>query len=388
MDVNAGAYLDGTSMDELTAQTFDLSIEVASGRRTKGERAGHSQVSIWRDWRQTGPDHWRAITTAEAPDGRPIVLPGVAADQTSTVALERVGLVMPTSLCAGQIARMAAERLNASGLGRRCGISRFVSLTHSEGCGFAGDRFQEQLLRTYVAYGTHPLVAATLFLEHGCERTPNDLVKRELTNEGFDSAAFGWASIQLDGGIDRVLAKIDNWFESRLERNPVVSAASPLAVGIVSEGEVSPLQIDALVQTIRTIVSSGGSVLIPESDGLLANETFRSELTGNAEIHPTLGPAQRLEKQGFHVVATESSHWLENVSGLGASGAQVIAAAGDNATQPNHPLLSVIRLQDETDARSPAGLLMEAASGRAPTAANATGESAFQITRGLLGVSA
>jgi altronate dehydratase len=53
MDVNAGRYLDGASMEELGMETFHYTVEVASGTRSVGERAGHSQVSIWRDWQQT-----------------------------------------------------------------------------------------------------------------------------------------------------------------------------------------------------------------------------------------------------------------------------------------------------------------------------------------------
>lgn len=40
MDVNAGAYLDGTPMDEVGADTFELTLRVASGERSVGERAG------------------------------------------------------------------------------------------------------------------------------------------------------------------------------------------------------------------------------------------------------------------------------------------------------------------------------------------------------------
>ena len=53
MDVNAGAYLDGRPMEKLAEEMFGLVREVASGQRSKGELARHSQVSIWRNWRQT-----------------------------------------------------------------------------------------------------------------------------------------------------------------------------------------------------------------------------------------------------------------------------------------------------------------------------------------------
>ena len=40
-------------MEALAAEAFDLLIDTASGRKTKGEQAGHSQVSLWRNWLQT-----------------------------------------------------------------------------------------------------------------------------------------------------------------------------------------------------------------------------------------------------------------------------------------------------------------------------------------------
>src|SRR5215203_3863695 len=67
MDVNAGAYLDGTPMDELGQETFERTLRAASGERTVGERAGHSQVSIWRDWKQTSDEHLDLLENRQEP---------------------------------------------------------------------------------------------------------------------------------------------------------------------------------------------------------------------------------------------------------------------------------------------------------------------------------
>ena len=53
MDINAGRYLDGEAMPALVDEAFDLTIATASGERTQGEKAGHSQAQLWRNWRQT-----------------------------------------------------------------------------------------------------------------------------------------------------------------------------------------------------------------------------------------------------------------------------------------------------------------------------------------------
>ncbi len=53
MDINAGAYLEGTSMAELGQEMLDLTLKGASGLSSEGEKAGHAQVQLWRDWPQT-----------------------------------------------------------------------------------------------------------------------------------------------------------------------------------------------------------------------------------------------------------------------------------------------------------------------------------------------
>jgi altronate dehydratase len=46
-----------------------------------------------------------------------------------------VGLVLPTSLCSGQIARMITESLNEKLKDHNWPVSKFVALPHTEGCG-------------------------------------------------------------------------------------------------------------------------------------------------------------------------------------------------------------------------------------------------------------
>ena len=74
MDVNAGRYLDGTPMNELGFETLELTRRAASGERTVGEKAGHAQVQLWRDWRQTEPGHVEEISSRPQPGGRALPL--------------------------------------------------------------------------------------------------------------------------------------------------------------------------------------------------------------------------------------------------------------------------------------------------------------------------
>ena len=220
MDVNAGAYLDGTPMEELGESMLDLTVDVASGERSVGEKAGHSQVSLWRDWKQTGPvDLNPLLTDSELKPGNPIPIETSAVEASSQdlqfralqtedgCRTDQVGLILPTSLCSGQIAQMIAHRCNERKIGKEQGISRFVALPHTEGCGVSSGRSEEIYTRTMIGHLTHPTVAIGLLLEHGCEKTHNDHVRHEIQQLGISPERYGWASVQLDGGIDAVIER-------------------------------------------------------------------------------------------------------------------------------------------------------------------------------------
>ena len=119
MDINAGRYLDGESFESLAAESFERTLATASGKKTQGEHAGHAQVSLLRNWAQTDGSRLSAIRARPVPDGVPLqVGPGVPLGPTVALnifaadhgpATERVALVLPTSLCAAQISRLAAD---------------------------------------------------------------------------------------------------------------------------------------------------------------------------------------------------------------------------------------------------------------------------------------
>lgn len=413
MDINAGRYLDGEPMDLLAAEYFDLLVATASGQKTRGELAGHSQTSLWRNWRQTDTTQLAAIRARSAPDGKPLQAGPVSArppgDQAKPhpAATERVGLVLPTSMCSAQIARLAAERLNAGGLARAHGLDRFVALPHSEGCGFGGETMYHTLYRTYLGYATHPNVAAALLLEHGCEKIPNDAMRRQFEAAGLPLDRFGWASVQLDGGIEKSLAGVEQWFATRLAAHSAPTAPAPglggLAVGLLSVAPLAAAVSAAFAGLAVKILAGGGTILVPEGDPLLADPRFTGPLLGQAAPHATLAYGQPLAEPGFHVVATDTDHWVENLTGLGACGAHAFVGAIGDTPQQGHPLLPLLQVAgDNAPAPEDVDLILDRADDAAARierlllatvrrehipAASAGGFVDFQLTRGLLGVS-
>ena len=422
MDINAGRYLDGETMESLAADSFALTLATASGRKTKGEHAGHSQVSIWRNWPQTDISHLAELRARTAPNGVPLrcatdsfsqdarALPLRAFRTATGFATELVGLVLPTSLCSSQISRLAADRLNEKQIGREQGISRFVPLAHTEACGSSGDSLFQMLGRSYRGYVTHPNVAAAVLLEHGCEKITNDVMRHELEDAGLSADRFGWASVQLDGGIAKALDKIEAWFTAKLARLPRATTEQTnlgaLAMGLMTAAPVADATAIALASVTRTIVACGGSVLIPESDPLLANPSFSAGTLGTIVPHATLAYGQPLTQPGLHIIASETEHWVENLTGLGACGSHLVLTVVSEHARQGHPLLPVIQVAESSqhgeiatedidlfltgnateDQSALENLLIAVAELKRIPVANAQGSVDFQFSRGLLGV--
>ena len=422
MDINAGRYLDGEPMEALAAESFGLALEIASGRKSKGEHAGHSQVSLWRNWPQTDNSRLSELAERVAPSGVPLRTIGSPAlcnaeppqlrifRTEAGFATERVGLVLPTSLCSAQVSRLAAERLNEKRLGRAQGISRFVALTHTEGCGSSGDSMFRLLSRSYRGYLTHPNVATALLLEHGCEKMTNDVMRSELEAAGVDAGCFGWASVQLDGGIAKALDKVEGWFAGKLAALPsarlVLTDLGALTMGLMSALPIGDETASALASITRSIVDRGGSVLIPESDSLLTSRVFRTDALGLIVPRATLAYGQPITQPGLHLVASETEHWVENLTGLGACGAHVLLTIVGEHPRQGHPLLPVIQVAEASqravlpaedidlfladnshrDTTAVMELLVSVAELKRTPVSNAQGFVDFQLTRGLLGV--
>jgi altronate dehydratase len=538
MDVNAGRYLDGMPLDGLGRETFEHTLRIVSGERSVGERAGHSQVQLWRDWAQTDATQLPAITQRPQPTGEPLKLN--RADNTThsdtqspltrpsdtlsphpmrgegrgegcsregrvppsrPFAAQRanVGLIVPTSLCAGQIALMIATRLNAglrvieteqpcesalasssppspspqsspqgrgsdivrrspsetalnesstapeflplpqgegwgegegtkqishpvSHIEQRQSVSlpmRFVALPHTEGCGNSRGESEALYLRTMTSYLRHPLVARALLLEHGCEKTHNDEMRAFMADHGLDSSRCGFASIQLAGGIEAVTKKVMEWFQGAATGvPPIPEKAAPMRLGIAMEGDLFASVAEALARLAEAILAQGGTVVLPVSadsairspqsaikQSLLTSAATRicKSLGAPAEAPPTLAYGQFVEKPGFHLMETPTAHLVETITGLGATGVDLIIAHVGSALAQGHPLVPVLQIAavplPDIDAyldptRPPQSLADELAELVARTVAGEhqprawrLGNVDFQVTRGLVGVS-
>ncbi len=410
MDVNAGEYLDGAPLDQLGARTLDLTVAIAGGQRSVGEKAGHYQVQIWRDWQQTRPVNVKLIERRRF-SGQPlaipadVALPPVAAPMYKTargLTSERIGMILPTSLCSGQIAKMTADTLNARGLGAASGLSRFVALVHTEGC---GGNVQPEYKDMQIGYLQHPKLRHTLLLEHGCEVTHNSYFRGLLAEHNLEPADFGWASIQLDGGIDAVMRKIADWFSRRLRADSPPERATAgleaLRIGLLTQAEAPEFAQRELARLCKIIVAGGGSVVVSDKDSLWGS-AFSTALDLPDQPEATLGYGQAALKAGFHIMSNPRRHWGETLAGIGASGVELILAYVGGYPLAGHPLAPVLQTSasavaaEDLDALLREGedtagqlidLLVATLAGDHIARHQVTGTDDFQVTRGLLGVS-
>lgn len=412
MDVNAGAYQDGTPMPELGASTLALVRAVASGQPSLGEQAGHAQVQLWRDWPQTDGRALARLQSRPAPrptparvspaEPPPCRLSGYRGP-AGTV-FDQVGLVLPASMCSAQVARLAVERLRKDGLDQKGKVRRLVALPHTEGCGSTA---AELMTRAAIGYLLHPSVRAAVVLEHGCEKTHNDHIRHRLMELGVDPAGFGWASVQRDGGNRQAMEHVARLFAERLSAlEPLESATvglEALRLGVLASGQMPASAAAALARVTKWVVSAGGTVVLPEGLALPG-------LTVGSREEPlpaSLAWAEQAPGSGLYVSQMPTDQWLEMATGVAACGVDILLAFTGEHPLTGHPLIPLVQVTccdaraasfaDDLDLvlsgepESWATRIMEqiarVVSGTAVSVAMARGHVGIQITRGLLGVS-
>jgi altronate dehydratase len=396
MDFNAGRILDSEPKRELGREALELMAAIASGQKSAGERAGHSQAQLWREWRQ-GPGP--RVPKKPLIRSKPLLMPeGKIPERKLEPDIEshllgKVALVLPTSLCSGQVGEMIAAALNHKFAENPAGVSKAVCLPHTEGCGNSTGESEELFLRTMTGYLSHPLVGQALLLEHGCEKTHHDAFKRELRAMKLPEGDFGWASVQLDGGIEKAVKKALLWFEQAPRRIAPTEAFSVALLGRDIPGQIK----EALEEFGKRIIQAGGALIISEG-----SELWHELRQDGASIDY----GEKFSVPGLHSMACPTDDFVEIMTGMGATGVQMIIAYEDARLLPGNPLIPMVQIQSERGkSTADVDLILgehESAESNAEKISNLVqaiarasslpqvwklGNTAFQITRGYEGIS-
>ena len=322
---------------------------------------------------------------------------------------------MPTSLCSGQVARLIAEELDANPP-PWSDVSRFVALVHTEGCGSANGA--GLYLDTLTGHLAHRSVRHAVLLEHGCEMTHNDAVRNHLAQRGVAAERFGWASVQLDGGISSVQAKVTRQLEAMAAaRSPEAPAferrqvgAAELRLALVAHGTL-PVSMGADFGRLAAgLVAAGATVVVPDSQGLLGNDGFRQAVFPEGAVpSASLAFGRPAQEAGFHIMETPTENPVEAFTGLGATGVDLMLCHIGQTPLQGHPMLPLVQVTAAADVAQVYGedldrvfapeqgidatvavlatLVADVASGRRRPVLWSRGVTEFQLTRGRLGLS-
>jgi len=351
MDVNAGRYNDGESMHSLGIEIFELALQISSGHPSKGELAGHSQVQIWRDWPQANGENLNSLRNEPELKDRPVAHKPATPIEISAggyrssrgFGIEQVGLVMPTSLCSGQVARLIAEQLSQDGH-MASAVSRYVALVHTEGCG--SNNAEDLYLDTLIGYLQHPSIAHAVLVEHGCERTHNDAIRHHLKNTDLQVDDFDWASVQMDGGLVRVSAKVKDQFSRRLagqQANRTRGGSKDLSIGLMTTGPLSSIMSESLAQVVCGLAEASATVVIPSNASLLMDSHF-SDAAFPGSCNASLGYGRRAREAGVYLMDAPTENLTETLTGLAATGVDVIVHHAGVRPGHGHPLVPCVQI--------------------------------------------
>ena len=246
---------------------------------------------------------------------------------------------------------MCAERLNARQVGREQGLSRFVALVHTEGCGLSSSGATEQMhLRTMMGYAAHPLAQHVLLLEHGCEKTHNDYMRNGLEEWGLDPAVFrlGLGAVgrrHCQGhGQSRGSGSVKPW-PRRRHLSPWKVAWVPCAWGCRRPGNWGRDAAQSFAQLTRWVVTAGGTVVVPAQRGPAAGTgVFGLCVSRAVGCGGPLPYGQAAIEPGFYIMETPTDHWVETATGLGATGVDLILAHTGEHPLQGHPLMPVVQV--------------------------------------------
>ena len=168
--------------------------------------------------------------------------------------------------------------------------------------------------------------------------------------------------------------------------------------------------VQSLVNLIQTIVDTGGTVVVPANATGIVSHVYLKRMLGNQNLKPTLAYGQSVTEPGFHIMDTPTGHAVETLTGLGGTGVDVMFAHVVGHPLQSHRMIPLIQAttdettrllyQDDLDLapadenRTPENfaiqmleVILEVASRRYTPKLYGRGNTDFQFTRGLLGIS-
>ncbi|MBI5469346.1 MAG: altronate dehydratase [Deltaproteobacteria bacterium] len=305
-------------------------------------------------------------------------------------------LLVPTSLCAADIAVKLSSEFKGGALKGYRNIDGVNAAAHTEGCGSNDGEIIERLLLTLKNTILHPNVGGALVIDLGCEKIGCEALSRYMGGKPRHGKPVDFISIQALGGTGKALKKGSEIIRKRLkEVNSIKRKDVPvsrLAAGTEcgASDTFSGITANPVIGwVVDRLIASGGSAILSETPEMLGAEAalimrMRSKKTvrkfidgldyynglarrlsvsmegnfvagnikgglltpalkslgailkgGSAPIVDFLGYGETLKEQGLSIMNGPGND-LESMTGISASGANIILfSTGMGATEGN-----------------------------------------------------
>ena len=315
-------------------------------------------------------------------------------------------LIVPTSQCASQVALQVVEQAKVLDVKTRFpNVDSIVAIPNTEGCGCAANVQIERFLRVLNNYINHTNVGGVLVVDLGCEQTNYSVMEAYLERHGkIPTIPMDWLTIQKTGGVGPTLERAQNIVQKRIEEINRYSrsecSARHLLIGtecgasdsfsgitanptignavdkIIAEGGGALLsEVPEMIGAERTLMLrmrnaqvisdfrkmmnwyleladklgvNMGDNLVPENQaGGLINACIKSlgaiAKGGTTAIEGIVGYGELVEKSGLHL-AQGPGNDMESVTGLVASGANIVCFSTGKGTITGNAIVPVIKV--------------------------------------------
>ena len=189
-------------------------------------------------------------------------------------------------------------------------------------------------------------------------------MRHYLAERGFAADRFGWASVQMDGGIAKVRAKVAGQLEAMAAaRTPERGSEAEDAPG----GATAPRRETVGAEEMRIALAANGP--LPEAMGEISGGSrpassrparrwscpttrgfWRVQRSGRPSsrdrvVAPraSLAFGQPADEAGFHVMEAPTENPVETFTGLGATGAEIMLCHIGRTSLQAHPMIPSFR---------------------------------------------
>ena len=123
----------------------------------------------------------------------------------------------------------------------------------------------------------------------------------------------------------------------------------PCAWGVLDDGAVPEAAAERFARLTAAVVSAGGAVVLPATAALLSSPAYLDTLGSGLKVQVSLAYGQTATP-GLHVMETPTRHWVETLTGLGATGVEIMVAHVSGSPVQAHPMIPLLQVASDAAA--------------------------------------